>query len=239
MFVAIKIAYNGSVFFGFQSQSQKYTISNALKEAFASVGIFSHFVGSGRTDKGVHSSGQVISLEIPPFHSHLEGLKNLLNAKLYPYIKIKQIWEVSPTFNARFSAKRRRYCYVLSKHYSPFCSVFSHYHRIKNEALMKEAMGYFVGRHNFKAFRKKGGAGSKNCWREIYRVKLIQSRDFYILSFLGNSFLRSQIRLMVGFLLEIDRERLTLEDLKRQLEGEEIFKIPAPPAGLFLSSIQY
>ncbi|MDE5602429.1 MAG: tRNA pseudouridine(38-40) synthase TruA [Helicobacter sp.] len=239
MFVAMKIAYNGSMFFGFQSQRQKYTISNALTKAFESVGIFSPFVGSGRTDKGVHSSGQVISLEIPSFHSHLEELKNLLNTKLYPHIKIKQIWEVSKDFNARFSAKQRRYCYVLSKHYSPFYSVFSHYHILRDKTLLQEAMGYFVGRHNFKAFRKKGGAGSKNCWREIYRVKLIQSRDFYILSFLGNSFLRSQIRLMVGFLLEIDKGKLTLEDLKRQLEGEEIFKIPAPPAGLFLSSVVY
>ncbi|AWI33437.1 tRNA pseudouridine(38-40) synthase TruA [Helicobacter apodemus] len=239
MFVAMKISYNGSMFFGFQSQSQKHTISNTLKKAFESVGIFSPFVGSGRTDKGVHATAQVISLDIPAFHSCLEELKNLLNTKLYPHIKIKQIWEVSKNFNARFSAKRRGYCYVLSKHYSPFYSVFSYHHKIKNEALLQEAMAYLVGRHNFQAFSKKGGAGSKYCWREIYRVKLIQSRDFYILSFLGNSFLRSQIRLMVGFLLEIDKGKLTLGDLKRQLEGEEIFKIPAHPGGLFLSSVVY
>ncbi|MBD5165019.1 tRNA pseudouridine(38-40) synthase TruA [Helicobacter sp.] len=250
--VAMRIAYYGGAFFGFQSQKNVLSVSSVLEAALQSIGIFSEFVGSGRTDKGVHATAQVISLEIPYYWHNLESLKQHLNSKLLPWIKVKQIWFVPKDFNARFSAKRRGYCYVLSKRSSPFLNTFSLSYTIQNVALFKEALRLFVGTHNFKAFMKKGGCGdsymediktNKNLEaqsvRTIYKTKLLESKDFWILSFWGSGFLRAQIRLMVGFLLEIDRGDLNLEELKAQLMGEEIYRIPVAPNGLFLTRVDY
>ncbi len=249
--VAMRIAYYGGAFFGFQSQKNVLSVSSALEAALQSIGIFSEFVGSGRTDKGVHATAQVISLEIPYYWHNLENLKQHLNSKLLPWIKIKQIWFVPKDFNARFSAKRRGYCYVLSKHSSPFLNAFSFPYTIQNVSLFKEALNLFVGTHNFKAFMKKGGCGDSyienitnrnaetQSVRTIYKTKLLESKDFWILSFWGNGFLRAQIRLMVGFLLEIDKGYLGLEELKAQLMGEEIYRIPIASNGLFLTRVDY
>lgn len=238
--VAMKVAYKGENFFGFQSQKDKNTIAKALKNALNSTGIFCDFEASGRTDKGVHASAQVISLEIPHFHKDLQNLKQRLNAKLYPEIKIKAIWQVKASFHARFSAKKRSYCYVISQSQNPFLSSFSHFYSIKNPQLLKDSLKNFIGRHDFKAFMKKGGSGDKSgSVREIYQAKLLKKGNFYIFYFQANGFLRAQIRLMIGFLLEIDKGNLSLKDLQNQLNGKEIFRIPAPSCGLFLSGVQY
>ena len=86
---------------------------------------------------------------------------------------------------------------------------------------------------------KNDGSGAKGSVREIYKARLLKRGKFYIFLFWGNGFLRSQIRLMVGYLLEIDKGNLQISDLKKQLLGERIFSIPAPPNGLFLSSVKY
>lgn len=237
--VAMRIAYYGGEFFGFQRQKDKITICGVLEEVFRSVGIFDVCMGSGRTDKGVHASAQVISVSIPEFHRDLQRLKQLLNVKLYPWIKIKQIWQVENEFHVRFSVKRRGYCYVLSQKYSPFLALFSHFYPLKNPFLVQESLDIFRGVYDFSAFMKNGGSGCEGSVREIFHAKLLKRGEFYLISFWGNGFLRSQIRLMVGFLLEIDRGNLGIEDLKKQLLGEKIFSIPAPPNGLFLSRVDY
>ncbi|TLD84056.1 tRNA pseudouridine(38-40) synthase TruA [Helicobacter sp. MIT 11-5569] len=236
--VAMRIAYNGGAFFGFQNQNDVQSVANALECVFRSVGIFSKIVASGRTDKGVHASAQVISLEIPYFWRDLERLRQHLNTKLTPNIYIKRIWEVGKNFHARFSAKRRGYCYVLSKHASPLFAPFSLYYVLKNPNLIQEALKLIVGTHNFEAFMKQG-SDEKSSVRIIFRAELREFKNFWILSFWGNGFLRSQVRLMVGFLLEIDKGNLTLEDLKEQLLGKWHYRIPISPNGLFLSRVDY
>lgn len=235
----MKIAYNGGDFYGFQSQKNDFpTIAKKLEEVFASVGIFNKFIASGRTDKGVHANAQVISLELPSFFNDFHKLQSILNTKLYPCIKVKHIWEVNQDFNARFSAKKRGYCYLLSQTSSPFLNHFSLFHTIKNEHLIQEALNLLLGTHNFSAFMKLGSKNSSTL-RTIYRAKLRKTKNFYIISICGNGFLRSQIRLIVGFLLEIDKGNLKVCDFKAQLLGKQIFKIPCPPQGLFLSKVSF
>ncbi|TLD87885.1 tRNA pseudouridine(38-40) synthase TruA [Helicobacter sp. MIT 05-5294] len=246
--IAMRIAYNGAAFCGFQSQKSGLGVSDTIKAALQSIGIFSEFVGSGRTDKGVHASAQVISLEIPYYWHDLVLLKTHLNTKLSPYVRIKQIWFVPQDFNARFSAKRRGYCYVLSKRNSPFLNSFSLPYSIKNPKLLKLALENLVGTYDFGAFMKKGGCGDNTkesqmpttkSVRTIYQAKLKENECFWVLSFWGNGFLRSQIRLIVGFLLEIDKGNLSLEELRMQLMGKEIYRIPVAPNGLFLTRVDY
>lgn len=236
--VAMRIAYNGGAFLGFQSQKDVLSVANMLENVLKSIGVFSKVVASGRTDKGVHASAQVICLEIPLFWRDLERLKSHLNQKLGQKIYIKRIWEVREDFHARFSVKRRGYCYVLSKRTSPLFAPFTLCYTLKNPALVKEALQLFVGRHNFIAFRKQGSK-EKSSVRVIFKAQLREFKDFWIFSFWGNGFLRSQVRLMVGFVLEIDQGNLTLEDLRAQLQGEILYRIPIAAKGLFLSRVDF
>ena len=248
--VAMRLAYNGGAFYGFQSQKDEKSVVATLLEVLRSVGIFSKITGSGRTDKGVHSSAQVISLEIPMFWQDLEKLQQQLNAKLYPNIIIKRIWRVGDTFHARFHATRRGYCYILSKNNSPFLNPFALYYPLQNPKRVKAALKMLVGEHNFKAFMKKGGCGDNGelcdskqgvnaTTRMIYRAQLREFEKFWVISFWGNGFLRSQVRLMVGFLLEIDKGYLALADLESQLKGAMLYRIPVVPNGLYLTRVDY
>ena len=248
--VAMRLAYNGGAFYGFQSQKGEKSVATTLKEVFKSVGIFGKIIGSGRTDRGVHSSAQVISLEIPIFWQDLGALQKQLNAKLYPHITIKRMWHTGDTFHARFHAIRRGYCYVLSKNNSPFLNPFALHYNLQNPERIKIALKMFMGEHNFKAFMKKGGCGDKNALCEskqttdsttsvIYRAQLREFKKFWVISFWGNGFLRAQVRLMVGFLLEIDRGHLDLKDLESQLKGAMLYRIPVAPNGLYLTRVDY
>ncbi|HAC70867.1 MAG TPA: tRNA pseudouridine(38-40) synthase TruA, partial [Arcobacter skirrowii] len=86
----------------------------------------------------------------------------------------------------------------------------------------------------------KTGSEKENTIREIFKTKFYKYRDIYVFNFTANSYLRSQIRLMVGFLLEINSKKLTIDDLRQQLNCEKnIFKTPIEPNGLYLSKVKY
>jgi len=113
MRVKAVIAYDGSGYKGFQKQTTTdKTVTAAIEKALRSLQINSSIVGSGRTDAGVHASGQVIHFDLPEFWSDLDKLKLNLNRKLTE-IQFKHISSVSHDFHARFSAKKRLYRYVF------------------------------------------------------------------------------------------------------------------------------
>ncbi|MFW2582333.1 tRNA pseudouridine(38-40) synthase TruA, partial [Aliarcobacter butzleri] len=108
-----------------------------------------------------------------------------------------------------------------------------------DEKLLKKAIKEFIGVHDFKYFHKTG-SDKENTNREIFDTKFYKYKDIYVFKFTANSYLRSQIRLMVGFLLAINDKKLTIEDLKKQLNCEKsIFKTPIKPNGLYLAKIKY
>jgi tRNA pseudouridine38-40 synthase len=102
-----------------------------------------------------------------------------------------------------------------------------------------EAIKLFEGVHDFEYF-KKSGSDTTDFKREIYSTRLYQYKGYTVLYFEANGFLRSQIRLMVGFLLKISEGSYTKEQLLQQLNREKHFNIkPAPHQGLYLSNIKY
>ena len=113
MRVKAVISYDGSAYFGFQKQkSTTKTITTTIEKALISLGIKSSIIGSGRTDAGVHASGQVIHFDLPYFWQDLDKLKLNVNRKLSD-IQFKNISKVEDDFHARFDAKRRTYRYVF------------------------------------------------------------------------------------------------------------------------------
>lgn len=233
-------SYDGSLFFGSQKQPKKNTVEDELLKAFKNLNIDTKIVLSGRTDKEVHATKQVFNCQIPQFWTDFEKLATVLNKKLPNSIKILKISKVDDEFNSRFYAKRRVYRYLItSKPTNPFNAKYIEYVKNIDEKLLKFAIKEFVGIHDFKYFYKTGSE-KENTKREIFDAKFYKHKDVYVFKFEANSYIRSQIRLMVGFLLQINKQKLTIEDLKRQLNLEkQIFKTPAPANGLYLAKIKY
>jgi len=234
------IAYDGSTYQGFQKQtSTKNTVTTAIEEALRNLQINSAITGSGRTDAGVHASGQVIHFDLPAFWSDLSRLRTTLNRK-FSSIQFKHVCEVSDDFHARFSARERIYRYVF-KESEP--SVFeknyiAHYDSF-DAVLLSQALSLFRGRHDFAYFHKTGSQIHTTV-REIYRTYYRKQGKYHFIYFSANGFLRSQVRMMVEASMQCAQGLLTIETLQEQIEckGQALKKL-APAQGLYLARILY
>jgi tRNA pseudouridine38-40 synthase len=234
------IAYDGSLFQGSQKQPNGLTVENKLLKAFKRINIETSIVLSGRTDKEVHATGQVFNCIVPDFWKDFVKLKEILNRNLPSSIKINKISKVDDDFHSRFHAKKRVYRYIITtKPTNPFNDKYITYVKNIDEELLKSAIKEFIGVFDFKYFHKSG-SDKDITKREIFNTDFYKYKDIYVFKFTANSYLRSQIRLMVGFLLAINEKNQTIENLKKQLRLEKhIFKFPAKANGLYLAKIKY
>jgi tRNA pseudouridine38-40 synthase len=240
--VKMVLEYDGSVFKGFAVQKGRVnTVSNKIYLALELLNIKSKFNASGRTDRGVHALNQVIDLVLPEYWSDIKKLQSSLNKILLPHIYIKRILVVDDLFHARFSAKKRVYRYIVSTDsYSVFKSRYLTYHnRDLDEKNIKSAIRVFKGRHNFEYF-KKSGSDTTNYIRTIYKCRFYKYKDLYIFMFVADGYLRSQIRIMVSFLLKISDGVLSIDNLIEQLNSKKVYSRDlASPDGLYLSRVHY
>ena len=234
------LAYDGSLFQGSQKQPNGQTVEDKLLKAFKKINIETNIVLSGRTDKEVHATGQVFNCLIPDYWEDFFKLKEVLNKNLPSSIKILKISKVDENFHSRFHAKSRVYRYLITtKPTTPFNDKFITYVKNVDEELIKKAIKEFIGIYDFEYFHKTGSDKDITV-REIFNTAFYKYKDIYVFNFTANSYLRSQIRLMVGFLLAINEKKLTIEDLKKQLRLEKnIFKTPIKANGLYLAKIKY
>jgi len=243
MRIKITISYDGSKFNGFQIQNngQKViTVAGVITKALKKLNINTTLIGSGRTDTGVHATAQVIHCEIPEFWKDLNRLKDELNRLVAPNIYIKNIQTVNQDFHARFCAKKRLYRYIIyDVEYQPFLSDYAlHVNNIDLKKL-NLILKNFIGMHDFKNFKKQGSDTTSDI-REIFKAGAYTHKGMTIIYFLGNSFLRSQVRMMCSFALAVMSEKLTCKQLKEQLDGLQKHSTGVIPAsGLYLSKIHY
>ncbi len=240
MVIKITFAYDGTKYNGSQTQSEKNAVQDKFEEVLNVIGIESQLKFSGRTDKNVHATGQVVSLAIPSFWEDLIRLKTALSKHLPNSIQIKSIKKVNDDFHARFSAKQRVYRYIISNTpTTAFNDSYIHYHPNIDKIKIQEAIKLFIGIYDFKYF-SKSGSEPKSTIRQITDTKFYKYKDFYIFKFKANSYLRSQIRMMISFLLKISDGKLTIDDLKNQLEKKKLISWTlAPSNGLYLSKVIY
>jgi len=240
MRVKAVLTYDGSCYQGFQKQtSTKNTITSAIEDALISLQIHSPITGSGRTDAGVHATGQVIHFDLPDFWDDLAKLKCNLNRKLTD-ISFKHISKVDDDFHARFSAKKRVYRYVFKTHQpSVFEQKYISYYDTFNPALLVEALKAFEGKHDFNFFHKTGSL-THTTIREIYHTTYVERKGYHFIYFQANGFLRSQVRMMVNMAMSCASNTMTLTQLKEQLHCQEKYSTKlAPPEGLYLANIFY
>lgn len=240
MRVKATLVYDGGKFQGFQKQkSTKNTITSSIEIALRSLGITDEIRGSGRTDAGVHATGQVIDFLLPKFWRDLHKLKYELNRKLQ-HISIKSISYVHDDFHSRFCAKKRCYRYVFkSSMPNIFEKPYVAYYPQFDAELLTQALKTFEREHDFSNFIKTGSITHTNI-REIYKAHYRVYKNYHLIYFEANGFLRSQVRMMVEASMQVALKQWNIEALQRQLNLEErtLTKL-APPEGLYLARITY
>ena len=233
------ISYDGSKFQGIQSQPHKLTIQDNIEFALNKLNINSKINYAGRTDTGVHALNQSIDFLIPPYWNNLDKLKDSLNKIIFPSIYIKKIKVVNNNFHSRFLATKRSYRYLITNQYTPFNANYTLYKKTLDIKLMQKAIKLFEGKHNFEYFCKTGSEVN-SYEREIYKTNIILYKNYAIIKFVGNGFLRSQIRMMTQFLLDISDKNLTIKDLELQLQKKEKISTKLTiPNGLYFERVYY
>ncbi|QIR77128.1 tRNA pseudouridine(38-40) synthase TruA [Sulfurospirillum diekertiae] len=244
MRVKITLSYDGSAFVGFQIQKNEtktcQSVAGVITRALRRVNIDATVVGSGRTDTGVHATHQVLHIDLPVFWNDLEKLQSHLNGFLAPYIFIQSIIPVDASFHARFNAKKRLYRYILyDGAYQPFLANYALHVKALNVMKLNEYAQVFVGFHNFEYFKKLGGGTTKD-ERTIFKAGAYRYKNLIIIYFLGDAFLRSQVRMMCGSLLKVCHNELSLDDLIAQRERKmKVSTTLIPACGLYLSKVFY
>lgn len=239
----ILVEYDGTDYYGWQSQRGGGTIQDTLEAAFSR--ILNHpvrIVGSGRTDSGVHALGQVAHFETTSI-IELCALQRGVNSLLPADILIKSVDAVDKNFHARFSARSRRYEYHLWNASLP--SVFRRRFTwwIRN-ALDLEAMHaaahLLEGAHDFSSFQAAGDhEGSAE--RNVLATGLWKDGPTVIFFIHANAFLRHMVRNIVGTLVEVGEKKITSDDFAAIFDARDRTKagMTAPPQGLFLTNVYY
>lgn len=240
--IKITYRYDGSMFYGFQRQPEKRTVQGEI-EKLLNVVLKNEIdmISSGRTDRGVHALIQVSNFftesSIP-----LDKLRYVLNRGLPLDIELLAIEEVEESFNSRFDAKSRGYRYIISWEKNPFKSRYETYiNREIDIEKFQNILNVLKGVHDFNNFRLSD-CGSKTSIREIYDIDVKLLRDKTIgVDILGSSFLKSQIRIIIGTALNIYFGELPQEYMEEMLKNpnKKYLKKVAPPYGLYLSQVNY
>ncbi len=250
--LSLTVSYNGAPFSGFARQPGQLTVQGELEQALSLV--FRRpmeVVCSGRTDAGVHALGQVVSFDVA--NDELEGrnlysLRRSLNALTHEDITVREVEERQPGFSARFDAQWREYHYHVCLDEVPplFMRDFSWYvHGQLDTDAMREAAAYLVGEHDFKSFCMAASAVGKPTCRNVHEISLsremMMGEDILTIKVVGNAFLHSMVRTIVGTLVMVGRGqrkpewvREALEARNRTAAGEN-----APAAGLVFWRVQY
>jgi len=241
--LVLRIAYDGSRFFGSQSQPKEVTVQGTIESALSDlVEEPSRVRFAGRTDRGVHATGQVIACR-GPFKSPPPIVVAILHKRLKPKICIQEWALATLDFDPRHHALRRRYRYTLrpAAPASPFLDQYSYPVSSKLDwSAMEAAAGLFVGKHNFISFATRPSE-QKRLERSIERCSIEHAGETTHVVVEARGFLRGQVRNIVGALLAIGHGTLTSDGLTHLLSASTKGQVPkpAPPVGLYLEAIDY
>lgn len=239
-----KISYDGSNYFGYQRQNGLKTIQEKLEDALRIInaGKTTNIISTGRTDRGVHALSQYahadIDINITP-----QKLKRAMNSNLPDDIHVISVKKVPDDFHARYNVKKKEYRYYMNLgEYNPIEKNYVYQYNYKlNIEKMSEAIKYFEGKHDFRAFVTEN-KDKINCVRTIEKVnirKLPNKKIVFV--FVGDGFMRYQIRNMVGILIMVGQEKITPSTVKEILDSKDRSKNgkTAPSQGLYLTKVIY
>ncbi|MEG0821253.1 MAG: tRNA pseudouridine(38-40) synthase TruA [Burkholderiaceae bacterium] len=243
MRIALGIEYNGLAFYGWQTQPGGRTVQDTLEDALAAfVGQRVATICAGRTDSGVHATGQVVHLDAPVDRSLTAWVRGV-NAYLPATVAVRWAQAVGDDFSARFSATARSYEYWLLNDpvRSPLYEgrtgwVF----RPLDVAAMQTGALHLLGTHDFTSFRAAECQAATPI-RSLSQLEIEARGRLVRVQLKANAFLHHMVRNIVGTLVYVGLERQSPEWVGTVLAARSR-QVAAPtfsPAGLYLTGVEY
>lgn len=243
----IETSYKGTAYSGFQVQQNSNTIQGEIEKALS---IYFkrtfHLTGSSRTDAGVHAlqnyfhfdTGELLSAS---FNLQLKDSVYHLNAILSRDIVIKRIFSVKDDAHCRFDALSREYQYFIYQQKDPFLEDRAFYYPYKLDMdKLNEAAGILLNKKDFTSFSKRNTqVNNFNC--DIIKSEWNLNNETLVYAVKGNRFLRGMVKGLVGTMLHVGTQKISLSDFKDIIESRDCTKadFSVPPHGLFLIKVEY
>lgn len=243
MIVKCTVAYDGWAYAGWQKQENALGIQEIIESALEKIHKKpTSIVASGRTDAKVHALGQVFHFEsdgkIQPI-SYVRALNSLLPLD----IRIQKAEKAEDDFHARFSCRSKRYLYIATRNQKdPFaCRTKGILYQDLNVEQMLDACQFLIGTHDFTTFSSSRIDPRKSRIKTIKMISIEKRGQDYYFSFEGNGFLRYQVRMMTGTLIEVGKQTITPLDVQKMLglKDKEACRFNASPQGLYLMEVCY
>ena len=240
---AAGIEYKGTALAGWQSQSYAPNVQDCLEQALTKVADSPvRTVCAGRTDSGVHATGQVVHFETTAVRLENEWLRGC-NANMSKDIRMRWIQPVDAAFDARKSAVKRHYRYIILN--TPQSSALlndltTHIYRPLDAKAMHWAAQTLVGEHDFSSFRS-AGCQSKTPIRRVYTIDVCRDGRLIYIDICANAFVQYMVRNVTGALIEVGDgtrpKQWVAEVLKKQDRTQG--GVTAPSNGLYLVKVEY
>jgi tRNA pseudouridine38-40 synthase len=237
----IKLAYNGTHYHGWQYQPNAASVQETLNKAVSTIlNVPINLMGAGRTDTGVHAKEMFAHFD---FESLLDRntLVHKLNSFLPKDIVVYDVIPVADQAHARFDALKRTYQYHINIYKDAFLEEKSWYfHQKLDVDLMNQAAQLLFNHTNFQCFSKVNtDVNTFDC--HIFEACWKQENNSLIFTISANRFLRNMVRSIVGTLINVGLNKITLDDFDTIIENKNRDKagFSVPAHGLYLTKIEY
>ncbi len=247
MRLKLVIEYDGSRYHGWQRQKNHLSIQQILEETIEKITHEKvHVLGSGRTDSGVHAMAQVAHCTLTTkkiSSTDLLKLHRSMNGLMPQDIVIKKVSKVRNQFHAQYDVQKKTYIYQIHNAIYPSALTKNMSWWIPqplNVDRMKDAAKLLEGSHDFKAFQNTG-TEVKSTERTIFKSSFKKKGPLLTYEISGNGFLRQMVRNIVGSLVAVGKNRITVDEFHGHLKSKDRSQgaPPAPPHGLFLQEVKY
>ncbi|RUO47710.1 tRNA pseudouridine(38-40) synthase TruA [Pseudidiomarina aquimaris] len=240
---ALGIEYDGSHYFGWQRQREVVAVQEVLEKALSKVANHPvEVVCAGRTDAGVHATGQVVHFDSQEPRSDAAWTMGI-NSNLPADVAVRWVRQVPEDFSARFSATGRRYRYII-------CNTrlrpailgrgVSHYHFSLDAEKMHAAAQGLLGENDFSSFRA-AQCQSHSPNRCVTHIEVTRQQDFVVVDIAANAFLHHMVRNIVGTLLTVGRgeQPITWPAELLAKRDRTLAAATAKAEGLYLVQVDY
>ncbi len=239
----VTCAYNGLNYVGFQKQKNGLAVQEVFEDKLKVIfGQEIKIYMASRTDSGVHAYEQVFHFDSDK-EINVFRLKGSLNGLLPKDIHVSNVEMVDEEFHSRFSVKSKTYEYHINiGEYNVFYKGLAYYCPFTLDySLIDEALGLFIGEHDFGSFNTSPYDLYPDQKRKIYRFDYEIKDDLLIFTIEGNGFLRHMVRMIIGTIIDLARHKKTIDDIKNMIanpnKSNRRFNID--PNGLYLKKIRY
>ncbi|MGF1684939.1 tRNA pseudouridine(38-40) synthase TruA [Photobacterium minamisatsumaniensis] len=243
MRIALGIEYDGAKYHGWQRQNDVVSVQGCLEKSLSKIANQPiEVICAGRTDAGVHGTGQVVHFDID-VDRKMAAWTMGVNTHLPKDIAVRWAKEVDDEFHARFSATARRYRYIINNNAlrpAILSAGVSHYHGELDEKAMHEAGQYLLGENDFTSFRAMQ-CQSRSPWRKLMHLNVSRQGDFVIIDVKASAFVHHMVRNIAGSLIKVGRGEQKPEWIQWLLEQKDrrLAGTTAKAEGLYLVDVDY